>query len=82
MTREEAIEVLQKNYPDSCYSMLREAVDIAIEALKTQKISHWITNREWLCITHTCSNCNEKFEDVGETQAANYCPICGAKMEK
>ena len=35
MMIEEAIEVLQKNYPDSCYSMLREAVDMAIEALKT-----------------------------------------------
>lgn len=33
MTREEAIRVLKSNYPSSCYTMLREAVDLAIEAL-------------------------------------------------
>ncbi len=82
MTKEEAIARIQDHMPDSCYSMLREAVDIAIEALKVQKVGHWIAKRDWLCITHACSNCNKEFEDVGETQAANYCPICGARMEK
>ena len=32
----EAIEILKCNYPDACYSMLREAVDIAISVLETQ----------------------------------------------
>ena len=36
MTREEAIEVLRANYPDACYSLLREAVDMAIEALEQE----------------------------------------------
>ena len=35
MTREEAIDVLKANYPDPCFSDLREAVDVAIKALKT-----------------------------------------------
>lgn len=35
MTREEAIETLKANYPDDCYKQLREAVDVAIEALKS-----------------------------------------------
>ena len=34
MTREEAIEVLNSNYPDSCFELLREAVDLSIKALK------------------------------------------------
>lgn len=36
MTREEAIETLKANYPDACYGQLREAVGMAIEALKAQ----------------------------------------------
>lgn len=38
MTREEAIDVLKKNYPDSCFELLREAVDIAIKSLKQPEI--------------------------------------------
>ena len=34
MTNAEAIETLRANYPDICYGQLREAVDMAIEALK------------------------------------------------
>lgn len=37
MTNKEAIDVLKANYPDSCYELLREAVDTAIEALKEPK---------------------------------------------
>lgn len=43
MDRKEAIEVLKKNYPDICYTMLREAVDMAIEALKTQDVVEELT---------------------------------------
>lgn len=38
MTREEAIDYLKANYPDSCYELLREAVDIALEALKQPEL--------------------------------------------
>lgn len=38
MTREEAIEVLRANYPDACYSLLREAVEMAIKALGQEPI--------------------------------------------
>ena len=34
MTSKEAIEVLEANYPDAHFELLREAVDVAIEALK------------------------------------------------
>ena len=36
MTRDEAVDVLKANYPDACYGELREAVDMAIEALRAQ----------------------------------------------
>lgn len=36
MTNKEAIETLRANYPDDCYEQLREAVDVAINALTAQ----------------------------------------------
>ena len=36
MTNQEAIETLKSNYPSSNYSMLRDAVDLAIAALEKQ----------------------------------------------
>lgn len=36
MTAAEAIKTLKANYPDARYEQLREAVDVAIEALKAQ----------------------------------------------
>ena len=38
MRREEAIDVLKANYPDSCYELLREAVDMAIKALEQIRV--------------------------------------------
>jgi hypothetical protein len=38
MTAKEAIEVLKANYPDACFEQLREAVDMAISALKQPEI--------------------------------------------
>ena len=34
MDGKQAIETLRANYPDACYGRLREAVDVAIKALK------------------------------------------------
>lgn len=47
MPREEAIDILKANYPDSCYELLREAVDTAIEALKQpeRKKGKWIIKK-------------------------------------
>ena len=36
MTREEAIEAIKCNWPDSRYTILREALDMAISALRQQ----------------------------------------------
>ena len=37
MTREEAIEAIKCNWPDSRYTILREALDMAIAALREQE---------------------------------------------
>ena len=42
MTREEAIEAIKCNWPDSRYTILREALDMAISALQQQET---VTNR-------------------------------------
>ena len=39
MTREEAIEAIKCNWPDSRYTILREALDMAISALRQQNVS-------------------------------------------
>jgi hypothetical protein len=36
MTYQEAIEAIRKNYPPENYSMLRQALDLAIELMKQQ----------------------------------------------
>ena len=52
MTNSEAIEVLKKNYPDPCFGLLREAVDVAINALSAKpdpirfNIDHALTEEE------------------------------------
>lgn len=71
MTKKEAIETLRANYPDACFEQLREAVDMAIEALSESKTGEWveIENGEYLC-----SNCS--YEKI-----FNYCPICGKKLK-
>ena len=42
MTREEAIEAIKCNWPDSRYTILREALEMAISALRQQET---VTNR-------------------------------------
>lgn len=37
MTNKEAIETIKANYPDERYTMLREALDMSIEALEKQE---------------------------------------------
>ena len=42
MTREEAIEAIKCNWPDRRYTILREALDMAISALRQQEPNDWI----------------------------------------
>lgn len=47
MTNKEAIETIEANYPDERYTMLREALDMAIEALEKQEPG-WISVKDRL----------------------------------
>ena len=53
MTREEAIEAIKCNWPDSRYTILREALDMAISALREQDVANkdvekWISVKDRL----------------------------------
>lgn len=85
VTKDEAIEVLKDlwRYEKSKYSekQIRKALDMATEALETQKTGHWIADVDkWGGVITTingykCSECC-KFNDDKD----NYCPNCGADM--
>ena len=47
MTNEEAIEAIKCNWPDSRYTILREALDMAISALRQQESKpQWISVKD------------------------------------
>lgn len=48
MTNKEAIKAIRCNYPPSSYSMLREALDLAIKLLEQQEKERWIPVSEEL----------------------------------
>ena len=85
MTREEAIDAIKCNYPPENYSVLREALDMAIEALKEVKEGYWYVDGE----TEHCSVSklpwNYYMTDDGDDWGyfdpmPKFCPNCGAKM--
>ena len=45
MTRKEAIEAIKCNWPDSRYTILREALDMAISALRQQEHFREVTKK-------------------------------------
>lgn len=65
----EAIEVIKANYPTSGYYMLRESLDIAIEALEKQlpkKVDVWDNG------TQHCPVCDKDLTYTG----LHICPEC------
>ena len=82
MTIGEAIDVLDRNYPDKHFGILCDAVDMAIKALEGQNDGEWIpvTNERG---GHECSKCHSYAPSYqsGDEMLTNYCPNCGAKME-
>jgi len=47
MDKKEAIEVIRNNWPDSRYSMLREALDIAITVIEESMVQKPATNSNY-----------------------------------
>ena len=85
MDRKEVIEILKRNKPTSdprrCGIELREAVDMAIEALREseRKKGKWISElKEDGDSLLRCSICNYPVSYFwGRT---NFCPECGADL--
>lgn len=63
MTSQEAIKAIQNNYPPERYTMLREALDLAIEALeKTVPCEHRNVTY-WNHGYHSaCKDCGEQLD--------------------
>ena len=87
MNREEAIEAIKCNWPDSRYTILREALDMAISALREQDaadvapVRHgkWLPTTKWWqggSAWKRCSECG-----ILHLGKSNYCPNCGCRMD-
>ena len=65
MTREEAIEAIKCNWPDSRYTILREALDMAVKALEdvTDKNVGKMTNADRIRAM-TNEELNELFHEI------------------
>lgn len=70
----EAIEIIKSNYPTSGYYMLREALDIAVEALEKQLPKKPI-EKSIHFVYYKCPNCN-RILPIDK----NYCD-CGQKLD-
>ena len=73
MTREEAIEEIKCNWPDSRYTILREALDMAISALREQegKDTYAPTNADRIR-----SMTDEELADMLWKTGRNYRAVC------
>lgn len=84
MTREEAVYMLVTNYPNSCYGLLREAVDMAIEALEQpeRKKGKWIDidaeTYTWMIKCDKCGHLRSMMSTNGIYP--KFCENCGAQM--
>ncbi len=84
----EAIETIKSNYPTSGYYMLRESLDIAIEALEKQLpkrprengMSDGLIKKTKYYTCQTCGNCLLT-EMMNERQNTSYCWDCGQKLD-
>ena len=73
MTREEAIEAIKCNWPDSRYTILREALDMAISALRKQET---VTN-------HNGLNAPLTMEELRQMDGEPvWCVSLGAKLSR
>lgn len=61
MTNEEAIKAIRANWPPENYSILREALTLAIRALgeeqSSKSCSYYAENGKKPCCTHACYGC-------------------------
>ena len=84
MTKEEALRLLKTQRIDG--DDLHEAFDMALKALEEHKTGKWIEKDGWDGdVYYDCSVCGESWTTIEGTpwdNDMNYCPHCGAKMER
>ena len=83
MTKSDAMEVIQANYPPSNYTDLREALKIAIHCLKeSESVKPYAQGDD----SFACGNCGEtvgweEFNCGGISMVKyKYCPECGRRV--
>lgn len=75
MERKEALEVIKKNWPDSSFTMLREALETLIPELKEseenedERFKNFISN-ELACLRATNGKGSDRYEEL--TKAINW----------
>lgn len=75
MTESEAIKVIKNNRPTSGYTILNEALVMAINALEKQ-ITKKPTKDKYVPELDFCPMCGT------EVTNCNYCPLCGQKIDQ
>jgi len=76
MTNQEAIETIEANYPPQNYSMLREALDMAIVKLKEQEAVPVIQREIAHMLFWCCGSCG-----VAITDGDKFCRNCGMAVK-
>lgn len=75
MIESEAIKVIKNNRPTSGYTILNEALVMAINALEKQ-ITKKPTKDKYVPELDFCPMCGT------EVTNCNYCPLCGQKIDR
>ena len=77
MTREEAIEAIKCNWPDSRYTILREALDMAISALRQQEHFREFTKKvEPLTLDELSKRDDPVFVSIKDFPNGGYWCLC------
>lgn len=84
MTNQEAIETIEANYPPENYSMLREALNIALALMKEQKPTEPIAIKqervdEFYGAVSCCPKCDCVWIMCGDDM--HFCPKCGQAVK-
>ena len=86
MKIKEAINAIKENKPTSGYTILCEALDMAVSALERQipkkpdlEGDGYDENGELVYDTGYCPNCRHEFEVYYD--ATKYCPNCGQALD-